>query len=86
MKEGLKPGMEGAGHETPAESLTEAQVGLTELGSREVQESAKSKGAVAGTHALGGKQALTQNLLARVLSYVDASGMNCMCCLSIEIA
>ena len=32
----------GAGHETPAESLTQAQVALTQLGSREVQESAKS--------------------------------------------
>jgi hypothetical protein len=32
----------GAGHETPAESLTQAQVALTQLGSREVQESANS--------------------------------------------
>jgi hypothetical protein len=31
------------------------------------------------------KQALTQNLFALVLSYVPASGMNFVCCLSMEI-
>ena len=46
--------MEGADHETPGESLTEAQVALTQLGSSEVQESANSNALpVADTDALG---------------------------------
>ena len=74
LKEGLKPRMEGAGHETLTESLTEARP----------SEACRLQEAFGFVESYK-KQALTHNLLALALSYVDASGMNCMCCLSIEI-
>jgi hypothetical protein len=59
--------MERAGHETPAESLTEAQFALTQLGSRQVQESANTHVCQWLTQTTWGKIAQTSLIPCREL-------------------